>query len=132
MVNGGRFFVLIAEYTKNLAWLGGFLHRRIGLRNPDELIRTGNQKYAGKKKNRQSLVFAKFGLRACFLLQRNADVAGWNEICRYEKGNGDIVFVNGWRFHFVSIGIHISSSESGSAFLYLSPNTSKCGLSSNK
>lgn len=46
MVNGGRFFVLIAEYTKNLAWLGGFLHRRIHLRNPDELIRTGNQKYA--------------------------------------------------------------------------------------
>lgn len=35
------------------------------------------------------------------------------------------VLVNEWHSHFVRIGIHISSSESGSAFLYLSPNTSK-------
>lgn len=34
--------------------------------------------------------------------------------------------------YFGRIGIHISSSDSGSAFLYLAPNTSKWGLLSNK
>jgi hypothetical protein len=36
------------------------------------------------------------------------------------------------RFHFFLIGIQISSSDSGSLFLYFSPNTSKCGLWSRR